>query len=80
MFKNVYNFKRFAISLLLSMNVISSGFFWKHTNGERCFLSQNQAVTASTTRAINSRAMLAKKNVPGYVCNHGSPRERDAAS
>ncbi len=63
MFKNVYNFKRFAISLLLSINVISLVFFWMHTNGERCFLSQNQAVTASTTRAINSKAMLTKKNL-----------------
>ncbi len=44
------------------MNVISSGFFWMHTNGERCFLSQNHAVTASTTRAITSRAMQTKKN------------------
>lgn len=30
MFKNVYNFKRFAISLLLSMNVVSSVFLDAH--------------------------------------------------
>ncbi len=30
--------------------------------------------------ASRRSSMFPEGNVPGYVCNHGSPRERDAAS
>ncbi len=30
--------------------------------------------------AFSTQLEFLKGNVPGYICNHGSPRERDAAS
>ncbi len=37
-------------------------------------------VDISFPEASRRSSMFPEGNVPGYVCNHGSPRERDAAS
>ncbi len=38
------------------------------------------AAWTSRSRSVSTQLEFLKGNVPGYVCNHGSPRERDAAS
>ncbi|KAI2650039.1 Transposon Ty3-G Gag-Pol polyprotein [Labeo rohita] len=46
----------------------------------RFYSLDTRATPGSSVLRLPTQLEFPKGNVPGYVCNHGSPRERDAAS